>query len=457
LDASGGSGFRSPAVDCAGEAQVIGTLEVATAARHEAYGITLTRIIFVIFSCEVILFGAGAWLQPFGIVFRKVAFILLVALLFCYSSLVNPRVIFKNTEMWLAFVGFFVIWGLIIPLYEQRRLMVSFADFAPLLGLGVVAPLAAIYRRTASWHTDKRFLIFALNLLASFHVAAWIYGSISPENGAIVVSVMRDFLEPGVDIVDSSIFIGYTIDGTFRVHWGPSVFLLLGLYFSLDIIRRRGVTLTSALALTLQVAAIATTQSRGFWAALAAGGLTLYFGIRFFPRKDIRVGVLLCLTFLFGLTFLLLPFYSPDFLSAVGLNREGSDDIRSEQALLILDQLWQSPVFGIGFGGGVDLIRSEAAPYSYEVSILALYMKLGLIGTVWAFTLSILLLNYLMRNIKLRKDNHFPLSLLYATVFGFVFSTNSNPYLSNFFGMTMLTVLLIELQAISEFRKAQQL
>jgi hypothetical protein len=407
-----------------------------------------TRLIFITFCVEVILFGAGGWLQIFGIALRKLIFLLVILVLLRYILFVKPQVFSANSVTWLMFLGFFLIWGIYIPIYYDRSLATSFADFSPLLGLCIIPPLSEIYREGDLWKKDRRFIFLALNILAIFHVVAFLYGSISMENGNELVTLMRQVLEPDVDVENSSIYIGYTPEGLFRVHWGPSVFLFLGLYFAADRIKIIGFSWFSFALVILQLAAIVATQSRGIWSAVIVGGVVFYFGVKFFPKKDIALGLFLCLSAIFCITFFLIPFYSPDFLSAIGLNREGSDDVRMEQASLLLEQITKYPILGFGFGGGIDLVRSDAATFAYEVSILALYMKLGFIGLIWAFLLTFFLIGYLMQKSRLVLKEKTGVSLIYAVAFGFIYSSNSNPYLTNFFGMLILTILLIELRVV---------
>ena len=408
--------------------------------------ITLIRFTFLIFSVETILAGPGGWLMVFGIPIRKILFLLLLVLLTAYVLRLRQDIIRNNLVTWLLFLLFFAIWGFFVPSFYDRNLNLAFADFSPLFGLCIIPPLAYIYQSVSTWHQDKKFITISLNILAFLHVFIWVLGTISTDYGHSINQLMRSVLEPGVNENDSLLYLGYTPSGTFRVHLGASVFLLLGLYFSLQKIQSSKLNLPTLLQLSLQILAILTTQSRGFLLAITLGGFIFCIGKHVFPNKKSLIGIFLSICGLFLITFILIPFYSPEFLSSIGLDRDGSDNVRVEQVVPMLTTIAHHLFFGIGFGGGIEIIRSELAPYAYEISILALYMKLGFIGSVFALCLTIGLAIFLLKNETGRYSHKSTLSLIYATLFGFVFATNSNPYLSSFFGMLILTILLIELR-----------
>ncbi len=406
----------------------------------------LIRFTFLIFAVETILTGPGGWLILFGIPIRKILFSILLLQLAVYVLRVRQDVIRNYPSTWLLFLVFFVIWGFFVPSFYDRNLNLSFADFSPLFGLCIIPPLACIYQSISAWNHDRKIITLSLNILACMHVIIWILATVSIDYGHSINQVMRSILEPGVNESDSLLYLGYTPNGIFRVHWGSSVFLLLGLYFSLQKIQLSQLNLATFLQLSAQTLAILTTQSRGFFLAIAFGGFIFFIGKHLFPNKRSLTGVILSTSSLFLITFVLIPFYSPEFLSAIGLDRDGSDNVRVEQVAPMLMSIANHFFWGIGFGGGIDIVRSELAPYAYEISVLALYMKLGFIGSVLALYLTICLALFLLKNETGKYLHRCNLSLVYAALWGFVFATNSNPYLSSFFGMLILTVLLVELK-----------
>jgi hypothetical protein len=410
---------------------------------------SLIRFSFLVFSVETILTGPGAWLTIFGLSIRKVLFIALLAQLLTYAILCKPRLVSQNLSSWFFFFLFFVLWGWVIPVSYGTDIALSFADFSPLFGLCIIPVLASVYDRPSAWLKDKSLIIASLNCLAILHIVIWIYATISADYGNAIVQFMRDVLEPDVDENESLLYLNYSASGVFRAQWGSSIFLLLGLYFAIKQFQSRALSVFPILILLIQIGAIFTTQSRGFALSAAVGLMVFAFGRRFFPKEILPIHIFTCIISLFLITFILVPFYSPEFLSTIGLNREGSDDIRAEQLRPIFQKLYEYPFLGIGFGGGIDIIRSYLSPYAYEISILALYMKLGLLGSIWIIFLTTRLVFFLLEKIKLNDSQKKDFSLIYATFFAFVFMTNSNPYLSNFFGILIVTILLIELKLVS--------
>jgi hypothetical protein len=406
--------------------------------------ILLIRINFLVFSIETILGGPGTWLTFFGVSVRKIFFVVLLAQLITYAAVYKPRLISRNFVTWLLFLVFFVIWGLVIPASYNRDISLSFADFSPLFGLCIIPGLASVYECPHAWRKDKRLLLGALSCLALLHISIWILATISVDYGNAIVQSMRHVLEPNVAEGESLLYLGYTPSGVFRSQWGSSIFLVLGLYFACEKVISHRLTKFSIAILVMQLVAILTTQSRGIVLSIVLALMLYTFGKKFFPKKIQSGHIFACIISLFLLTFILVPFYSPEFLSAIGMDREGSDDERAAQLIPIFKRIIDYPLLGIGFGGSADIIRSEQAPYAYEVSMLALYMKLGFLGMIWVVVLTVCLVYFLLNGVKINNLYKKAFSLLYATFFAFVFMSNSNPYFSNFFGMLIITILFIE-------------
>jgi len=103
----------------------------------------------------------------------------------------------------------------------------------------------------------------------------------------------------------------------------------------------------------------------------------VYFG----PRLLVAVFYVLALV-VFEIIILLSV--NPEFLSSLGLAKPGEGSERYDQVSAIFISFSDSLFWGKGFGASAEgLIRSEIAPWSYEMSIAALLMKLGLIGVLF--------------------------------------------------------------------------
>lgn len=77
----------------------------------------------------------------------------------------------------------------------------------------------------------------------------------------------------------------------------------------------------------------------------------------------------------------------PTLLSLLGIASESSDEIRYTQVIWIFNTFMNSPVLGTGLGSAED-VRSLIAPWTYEMSLLALIMKLGLVGVFLFISIS---------------------------------------------------------------------
>jgi len=119
--------------------------------------------------------------------------------------------------------------------------------------------------------------------------------------------------------------------------------------------------------------------------SLIIGAMLLVF---LYPIKNYLViksrWFLIGFTFaIIGITIPIVLFIKYGLFQSSPLGREISDDYRAQQVHGIAEKIFSHPLLGTGFGGFTDLISNDNAPYSYELSIFALMMKLGLIGIIF--------------------------------------------------------------------------
>jgi len=254
---------------------------------------------------------------------------------------------------------------------------------------------------------------------------------------------MQGILEPGINPEQTGITFHYTPDGFFRTQWGPSCLLILAIYFSvMDFVKNKSVK--SVILLAICLLALYTTQSRGML-------LSLVFGISIFPlvwllfpkeKLDIKSYVI-GLMIISLIPLFIIPWFSPEILTALDLTRKGSDALRYMQIMPLLINWSNHLIFGSGFGSTISVVRSEVAPYAFEISILALYMKIGIFGIVCA----ILILSYFLSRItcgSIHVLDKYKLIIIYIFVFIYFLASNTNPYLSNFFGMFVFYCFVLE-------------
>lgn len=112
--------------------------------------------------------------------------------------------------------------------------------------------------------------------------------------------------------------------------------------------------------------------------------------------------------------------------------------VRADQAEVLLRQWESSPLVGIGAGGTTPgLVRSEAAPWQFELSYHATLMGFGLLGAV------ILAAFALWVGLALSRVAFVPSLSVLAILAGFagaLLANSSNPYLTRIEGMWMIFV-----------------
>ncbi len=388
--------------------------------------------------------GPGDWSAPLGFSVRKLLFILIIVMFFLHYFHYRQ---FKFIDIKLFLIGslFFTFFGLVIPAFYGVDLSLSIADVRPLAGLLLIPFMVGFYKRSNRWRNDRKFVSVALVLLAFLHVFLWFLGGVSREWGEVALSTMRSIYEPGVAVIDSKIIaVNYTLEGTFRVQWTSSSFLLLGLYFGFSQLNERR-SFYNFIYLFVCCLAIYVTQSRGLVFAIFLGVGHYFVFYYFIPLKDLGFrSYFFALSSIFLFSMLILPFFTPEFLEMIGVTREGSDSERSAQIFPLIQNWLNHLFFGSGFGSGIEVVRSETVPYSFEVSILSLLMKVGVVGIGSALIICSALLAQLFHGLVPQGKKR-QLLLIFSMVFVYIIASNTNPYLSNFFGMLTLYCFTLDL------------
>jgi len=117
-----------------------------------------------------------------------------------------------------------------------------------------------------------------------------------------------------------------------------------------------------------------------------------------------------------------------------------SQSARSLQASSLIGSWQESPIFGKGFGASADLVRRDAAHFSYELTYVALLMKVGLLG----YIVMLMLLSYFVKHFQSLKFvvgkqlgmAKIGLILLFLLTF-------TNPYLFTIHGLILLIGLVL--------------
>lgn len=411
-------------------------------------------LIFLFFTLDVFLMGSGTLYTIFGVTTRKLLFAI-----FCIFSVITYFWSFQTKPILqrrsiAGFVLFVTLWVAIIPLYITGNISYSLADALPLIGSGVYLLTVDFSRHEGSWINIRKVIFFSLIAFTVLHIILYGLSIVKPHLAEVAGEFLRLLWEPDNAPVELFVFLTPLNNGLLRVYFGSSFFLLMGLYFAAQKYQSpiEGCVLCRAIVYFLVILALWATNTR----SLLLGAVVFVFILPIVSRVFEKIprnfgGVLLLLVAPFLLSFILIPTFDPQFLSNFGIAREGSDDLRAEQFEPLLGAFLDSPLIGQGFGASVSVIRAEDAPYSYELSILDLFMKIGVLGFLFAVTiLAGLIYSSIPKDIKFFPKNIAP---LYALYFSYIFSCFFNPYMFGFFGTFFSLFLLYEAGFLGGFSK----
>jgi O-antigen ligase len=284
------------------------------------------------------------------------------------------------------------------------------------------------------------------------HVGLWLFLENLPDTGYVYLAIAKKFFDPN----DSGVlYVGPMADGSTRVFWISSLFVIFGLHCAVrNFLRSK--QLISLIVIALFVWTIYVTQTRSLVVGLPIGVVLGFFVHRLTARGRASVpwAALVVATILVSVTFFLTIAPTTDILGALGLTRGTSDEGRNIQIGPLLEAWSDSPVIGHGFGTQAAMTRSYESPFSYEMSILALYMKVGILGAIVSSLYFIYLITSFIpnRDVLVRQSKEF--GALFGAVFIFCFAFNTNPYLSNSVGVAIVFLCCIELAALSYEEKA---
>jgi O-Antigen ligase len=411
--------------------------------RDHGWTAVVTKFLMTAFVIELVLGGPGYWLVA-GISVRRslVALVTIWMLGLCIAGKLRLR--FGHLWLVASITVFISTWVILIPsLNGPAQLADGIQEGIPLALLlsGVLAH--AYYRDNwAAWVALRKVAAGSLIAAAILALVAWIAGTFFVEDGIIVAIAFASYFTLGNDSLAPSLYVQTMPDGFFRVMWITSTVFITGLLYSLRT-GRQLLALLFALALFV-------SYTRALWLCAAIG--IVYAVI--VQAMHGRAGPLR----LRRMATLVLAFAS---LVAVDLARGGDESVttlavgrlfatftdesaseRAEQIDPLVDAWLAAPLFGSGLGSAAAVSRSDVAPYLYELTYLALLMKIGLVGL---FLVSTLIFFLLVR--PLPRGTAAP--YVDAGIIAFLLACASNPFLLNLVGLGLLCFLFIERDMLS--------
>lgn len=421
---------------------------------------TIDWLCYLFFICpgfllilDLMLLGSGFWSEPLGFSVRKVFF----AMVCIYSAAYWVQIFYKRISEYVAVLTlmlFLVIWCLLVPLLKNVGLKDAFSDAQLFIGLLFAPAIYSVIEIKGCWKNVSSVIFRVALLLAFFHIGVGFFDLIFPESTFQLIGAIKNVLEPLRSEEETSVFIGYVGDNI-RVFWGSSIYLLVGFYLAVKSLSVIG-WIRGGAALLVISAAIFLTLTRGIILSIPIF-LVIFFILKISLKQSSNI-FLFYFYFIIFLIFITVPIVflsDPSVLTWIGVGREGSDNIRSEQVFSLLRSFEANFLVGTGFGASSNDVRSESAPWSYEMSILALYMKIGLVGI---FCLTIVVFSFFISKkdhyLDKRELVHF--SRLAALTTVVVFCGNTNPYLFSMLGVGLFLFIYFEFRSFTFILKNNQ-
>jgi hypothetical protein len=343
------------------------------------------------------------------------------------------------------------LWALVIPSSYGYPLGTAFADVGPWLGLVLLAvwPWEA-WPAAQQWRRFHRFVVILAVLLAITHILLQILlltGLTSPGLLIAATSLLPTSLGEGSAFLNISALPSGL--GLFRIYWSSSFFLLGGLYF-LVAYRPVRINISWVLALLLICIALFITYIRSF---IAVGLLfcVLPWVLRFLDVQGNAVSARLkvLVMWIVGVALVCVAI-DPAVLGTLQLSRDVSDLERVDQASALLGQFANHPMLGTGFGSYASQhVRVDEIPFAYELVFHALLMKLGIAGML--LLLAILGVSLQVSGITAHaRANPRKFAIWAAFTTGLWFAGATNPVVTNFIGMTIIVLVLVDVRHWSD-------
>lgn len=395
---------------------------------------------------DLMLLGSGFWSEPLGFPVRKFLF----AIICIYSTLHWLPLFLERISEYtavLALMLFMAIWCLLVPLLKGVGLEGALSDAQLFLGLLFAPAIYSVIETKGCWKIISSIIFRVALLLAFFHIGVGLFDLAFPESTVQLVQAIKGILEPLRNEDETSVFIGY-VDNNLRVFWGSSIYLLAGFYLAIKNSGTHG-WIKGAASLLVIIAAIFLTLTRGIILSVPIF-LVAFFVFNMLLKRisNIFLFYFYFVGFLILISVPIALLSDPSTLAWIGVGREISDDIRSEQVFSLLGALKENFMVGTGFGASSGEVRSESAPWSYEMSILALYMKIGLVG-IFYLAMVFFMFCLTKKNNYLNQEARADLSRLAALTTTVVFCGNTNPYLFSMLGVGLFLFIYFEFRFLN--------
>ncbi len=436
----------------------------------------------ILFVLELVFGGAGTLIMIGSIAIRHILFILTFICLYGYMvyDLICTRTPiysktkksflgnFTKTDIFAVFFEFSMLLSMtIIPYvmgtnlsYAKSEVFDSVAVFSLFFAVSYL-----IKNNRLSLVKVLCFLKYVIALFGLEHLILYFGQEI---NGQFIERFFENIVNMfGGNGIVPRIILGH--GGYTRVMFNTSIYLLVGIFIFFYQFNKN--KWHDYIVFAIELLAMITTVTKSIWLGAAVSFmiiiiLLIVFGLKTNRKTAIKA---LCVG-VFSLGFILLMDHlvfdnivkirmtnafvlevntNSDKSELENLDAEGaakSNSIKMEQIGHLLDKWKESPILGHGYGSYVeDYLRSKEAPFSYEMQLFALLMKIGILG------LLIWILFFVVQFVEMVWKKKTQWMHVFAWLFlliAFVLCVQTNPLLISFTGMSV--VLLLSLITIDE-------
>ena len=396
-------------------------------------------VLFAIWAVDLIFFGSGRFLSIFGVQLRKITFSL-----FCLFTIFDavfarrrysPRVLLTITLLLL----FFGVWVIVIPVVADGDVRYAVSDAMPLMSVVVYLILPKDFL-LFGWPRIRPLILGLILSVAVVHIMIFVLALLDISAAERIGDLLKLWMEAQSGGRATSVFLVPQPSGILRVYFGMSNLMFLGLYAGLKRTDRER-WMTGLACILIVALAFMTTLTRslvmGCITSIIVYVLTRNYFCRprkvTFSRMFLAVGVPVLCSFFLSFTIIY------DIAARFDIGRITSDEIRGPELLGLALKFLDSPVVGGGFGATSFFVPDPTAPYSYDFTMVALAMKLGVLG----FTLAIMIAAAVLTAFKERTLSS-KVRPIYAVFAGYLVSCFYNPYIMSSFGTFFLLILLFE-------------
>jgi hypothetical protein len=404
----------------------------------------LFLVIGLVMLFDLAFFGAGILIPGLGTSLRRVLFVALLGVATLRRLAQSRTFTASEASLVLLIMTLTAVWTVVLPASYGFSSAAAFAEVSPWLGLIMLAlwPWDA-WPEVRQWRRFQRYVIVLSLGLALFHIVLALIIIIGLVPAGLMLTAF-DLIPTPLGADGGFLNIAELPNGLVRIYYSSSVFMLFGMYF---LIAHRPPRLTRrwVLAIVIIGAGLFVTYIRSFLAVVAMTVLLQQF-LRFLgPDHAVSPRLKVLALWILGVAMVCVAI-DPSVLSALQLSRDVSDDERVDQAEALLAQFANHPLLGTGFGSyATQHVRASELPGAYELEFHALLMKLGIVGMLLLITILGVCLSVSGISSHARANPR-QFSSWAAFTTGFWFAGATNPHVTNFIGMSMILLLLVDVR-----------